>query len=109
MNDKEGVSILNDVFSQITPDVFRHFLIERKANKKCLSCGARELRIPTANQNDDGRYYVWFQPVDSRFGIEPANAQYIVVCTRCGHISHYHSMMVIEWYKALNNSGVGHE
>ncbi|WP_368529584.1 hypothetical protein [Enterobacter cloacae] len=88
---------LYQLFSQVSPEIFREFLLEREVRKLCLSCGMNKLYIPTRERGDGKGSYVWYQAINSAFDITPDNAEYLTVCTHCGYISRYHSMIVFDW------------
>ncbi|MHA0876045.1 hypothetical protein [Enterobacter pasteurii] len=98
---------LYHIFSQVSPEIFREFLLEREASKVCLSCGINKLYIPTREMEGGKGHYVWYQSINHAFDMTPDNAEYLAVCTHCGYISRYHSMIVFDWMAKLQKKESG--
>lgn len=102
-----------DIFNFITPTVFNDFIKSIGGRKTCMGCGSENIYFPTtrsdniADENSGkDHHYVWPSIINASFDMEPDNAQYIIVCRKCGFISYYHSVIVIDWYskKYLHSS-----
>ncbi|EMH4165369.1 hypothetical protein RJ498_004721 [Pluralibacter gergoviae] len=92
------------VFHLITPEIFNDFLTGVGARINCIACNSDTIYIPTVkadtetDNNEVNKYFVWPSAINAKYDVEPDNAQYMMVCKNCGYVSHYHAVIVIDWY-----------